>query len=106
MLVNLLNNEIDEKTYLQEYNARILKKQLPKKIYGFVFQYRGLYLIVLNKFVSEYKKQMTLLHEFAHIELSHLENKKELLEFKIENLEDEADKYVEFLLENIKKEVV
>lgn len=102
MLISLLNNEIDEQVYMQEHNAKIIYKRLPKKIYGFLLKYRGICLIVINWSSSKDKKKMTVLHEFAHIELNHLNKRNETLEFSIENVEDEADKYIKFLLENIK----
>lgn len=98
MLISLLNNEIDEQQYLLEHNAKILYKKLPKKVYGFVFRYRDFNLVIINWNISKEKKKMTVLHEFAHIELSHLTKQKELLEFNIENIEDEADKYIKFLI--------
>lgn len=101
MLISLLNNEIDEQTYLNEYNARYIYKQLPKKIYGFVIRYRNINVIVINYNLSDERKKKTLLHEFAHVELNHLDKKKYLLDFKIENIEDEADKYINFILDNI-----
>lgn len=98
MLTCLLNNEIDEQQYLIEHNAKIIYKKLPKKVYGFVFKYRNINLVVINWNISKDKKKLTLLHEFAHIELSHLNKCKQLLEFSIENAEDEADEYIKFIL--------
>ena len=101
MLISLLNNEIDENTFLYEHNANLMYKRLPKRIYGFVLKYRDLFFVIINWNLSKEKKKMTILHEFAHIELSHLEKRKTLLEFNIENIEDEADKYIKFILEQI-----
>lgn len=98
MLTCLLNNEIDEQQYLIEHNAKIIYKKLPKKVYGFVFKYRNINLVVINWNISKDKKKLTLLHEFAHIELSHLNKYEQLLEFSIENAEDEADEYIKFIL--------
>ena len=98
MLTCLLNNEIDEQQYLIEHNAKIIYKKLPKKVYGFVFKYRNINLVVINWNISKDKKKLTLLHEFAHIELSHLNKCEQLLEFSIENAEDEADEYIKFIL--------
>lgn len=98
MLTCLLNNEIDEQQYLIEHNAKIIYKKLPKKVYGFVFKYRNINLVVINWNISKAKKKLTLLHEFAHIELSHLNKCEQLLEFSIENAEDEADEYIKFIL--------
>lgn len=98
MLVSLLNNEISEQDYLIDNNAKIIYKKLPKRVYGFVFKYRDIFLVVINWNISKDKKKKTLLHEFAHIELSHLDKQKQLLEFSIENIEDEADKYIKFII--------
>lgn len=81
-------------------NIKIVNITLPKRIYGFIFNYRNINLIVTNKSLSNYKYDITLLHEFAHLELNHID--KPCLDFKIEGIEDEADKYVEFLINMIK----
>ena len=98
MLIELLNGNITDSEYLLENNARIIYNPLPKKVYGFVMNYRDLFLIVVNSFISSDKKKKTILHEFAHIELSHLD-KRNFIEFKIEDIEDEADEYVKYLYE-------
>lgn len=98
MLTCLLNNEIDEQQYLIEHNAKVIYKKLPKKVYGFVFKYRNINLVIINWNISKDKKKLTILHEFAHIELSHLNKCEQLLEFSIENAEDEADEYIKFIL--------
>ncbi len=100
VLFSLLNGEISQDEYLKANNTVILKKELPRRIYGFIFFYKDYYYIVINKFISYYKQKKTILHELAHMELRHLD-KKTLLEFKIEGLEDEADEYVKHLLENL-----
>lgn len=99
MLTCLLNNEIDEQQYLIEHNAKVIYKKLPKKVYGFVFKYRNINLVIINWNISKDKKKLTILHEFAHIELSHLNKCEQLLEFSIENAEDEADEYIKFILD-------
>ena len=69
-------------------------------INGFVFNYDGLNFIIINKNLSYYKRKKTLLHELAHIELNQLCQKdKDLFAFHIQQYEDEADKYIKFLLE-------
>lgn len=98
MLFNLLNNEITEEEYLRENNAKVVYKELPKKVYGFIHRYKDINLIVINWNISKEKKKLTLLHEFAHLELHHLD--KDLFAFSIEGIEDEADRYIKFLLEN------
>lgn len=100
MLINLLNGEITQEEYLINNNARIIYKKLPQKIYGFVNCYRDINIIVINWNISKEKKKKTILHEFAHLELHHLDKKKYLFAFSIENIEDEADKYIDFLLNN------
>ena len=98
MLISLLKNEINESTFLYEHNANLMYKKLPRRIYGFVFKYRDLFFVIINWNLSKEKKRMTIIHEFAHIELCHLDKKKELLEFSIENMEDEADEYIKYEL--------
>ncbi len=102
MLIELLRGELTQEEYLIINNARIIYKKLPKKIYGFVNKYKDIYLIVINWNISKEKKIKTILHEFAHIELHHIDRNSELYAFSIENAEDEADKYIDFLLNNIK----
>lgn len=102
MLIELLRGELTQEEYLIINNARIIYKKLPKKIYGFVNKYKDIYLIVINWNISKEKKVKTILHEFAHIELHHIDRNSELYAFSIENAEDEADKYIDFLLNNIK----
>jgi len=91
VLFSLLNNEITEEDYLRENNVRVIYKKLPKKVYGFIHRYKDINLIVINW------KKITLLHEFAHLELHHLD--KDLFAFSIEGIEDEADRYIKFLLD-------
>ncbi len=98
MLIDLINGNIEEQDYLSQNNVKIVIKKLPKKIYGFIHRYKDLNIITINWNISKEKKKMTLLHELAHLELLHLDNN--LLEFKIENIEDEADAYIKFLLES------
>ena len=96
----MLKGEITQDDYLNYNNTIIIKKEFPRRVYGLIFDYQNRYFIVINKYISYYKQKKTILHELAHMELCHLDKKK-LLEFKIEGLEDEADRYVKFLLESI-----
>lgn len=100
MLISLLNGEISENDYYCFNDVRILYKKLPKKVYGFIFKYKNKNLITINSNISKDKQKKTILHELAHLELSHLDKNKNLIEFKIENLEDEADRYIEFIKKN------
>ena len=97
VLLALLEGEInqDEYLYLNDIELRYVK--LPRYVYGFIYKYKDVFLIAINKSLSENKKKKTILHELAHFELKHYD--KEVFEFKIEDLEDEADRYVNFLLE-------
>lgn len=101
MLKALLEGNITQNEYLNSNDVTLLYKELPKKVYGFIFKYKSRYIITINDNMSINKKKMTILHELAHLELSHLDNKKRLLEFKIENIEDEADEYIKFILNEI-----
>ena len=99
MLISLLRGEISQDEYMNYNNVKIVKIDLPKRIYGFIFNYRNINLIIINKYISKTKYDETLLHELAHLELSHLDKMR--LDFKIEGIEDEADRYIEYLLNTI-----
>ena len=101
MLLELLNGNISQEEYFLMNNIKLILKKLPKKIYGFVFNYKNYNYIVVNESSSLKKQRIAILHEIAHIELNHLQKQKIILEFKIEGLEDEADRYVSFLLDNM-----
>ena len=96
MLMSLLRGEVSQNEYINYNNIRIIKAELPRRIYGIIFNYKDINLIVINKDISKAKAKTTLLHEFAHYELHHLD--KICLDFKIEGIEDEADRYVNFLI--------
>ena len=100
MLINLLKGEITQVEYLINNNARIIYKKLPKKIYGFINCYRDINIIVINWNISKEKKKKTILHECAHLELHHLDKQRSLFAFSIEDVEDEADRYIDFLSNN------
>lgn len=59
--------------------------------------------VVINSSLGEKNRKLTLLHEFAHIELHHLD--KEFVKTKIQDMEDEADSYIKFLLDNLDEKV-
>lgn len=104
-LYNLLDNIISLQELLNYYNACITYVDLPNNIEGFVFNYKDIKNIIINNNLSYYKKRKTILHELAHIELcqfNQIDN--DLLAFKINKYEDEADKYVKFLLDKIKNQ--
>lgn len=103
-MYNLLNKEITQYDLLNYFNATISYEYLPKGINGFVFCYKNIYSIIINKSLSLYKKKKTILHELAHIELSQLNQvDKDLAYLKVDKYEDEADKYIKMLLELIKE---
>ncbi len=100
MIKDLLDNYLTQKEVLVYYNANVTYQLLPTGINGFVFNYKGINNIIINNSLSYYKKRKTLLHELAHIELNHLcQTDKDLLALYIDKYEDEADKYIKFLLE-------
>jgi len=101
MLQSLLLGEITQDDYINYNDIILLYRNLPKKVYGFIFKYKNQNIITVNQNMSEQKKKMTILHEFAHLELHHLDKKKKLLEFKIEDIEDEADEYIKFILNEL-----
>lgn len=98
MIIELLKGNINQQDLLNYYNANITYVSLNKGINGFVFNYKGIYNIIINSNLSYYKKRKTILHELIHIELSHLEQDKSLLEFNRVGYEDEADRYLKFLI--------
>ena len=98
-LYNLLKNEITLQELLNYYNANITLIDLPNYIHGFIFQYENIYNILINKNLSYYKRKKTILHELAHIELNQLcQANKDLFAFYIDKYEDEANKYIKFLI--------
>lgn len=100
MLSALLNEEITQDDFTRFYDVTIVWKKLPKYVWGFSFKKKRIY-VVINSSLGEKNKKLTLLHEFAHVELHHLD--KEFVKAKIQGLEDEADNYIEFLLNNFKE---
>ena len=100
---NLLDGDITQQDLLNYYNATISYEPLPIGINGLVFNYHDYYTIMINKGLSLYMKKQTILHELAHIELNQLcQFDNDLFKFKINKYEDEADKYINFLLDNFK----
>lgn len=100
----MLKKEITQQELLSYYNANITYIELPKKINGYVFNYKNINNIFINKNLSYYKKRKTILHEFAHIELNQLNQAdKDLFAFHVQEYEDEADKYLELIKETMRK---
>ena len=61
-------------------------------------------LFILTKQIELYGVLMIfgIIHELAHIELSQLNQiDKDLFKFKINKYEDEADRYIKYILESI-----
>ena len=104
-LFDLLSGNISQNDFLNYHNATIIYEELPNKINEYVFNHDNVNFIIIDKNLSYYKKKKTIIHELAHIELNQLNQiDKDLFDFKIDKYEDEADKYVKFILENLKKE--
>jgi len=100
MIKELIRGSKTQNEVLNYYNANITYKELPKSVYGIVFNYKGINNIIINKDISYYKKRKTILHELAHIELNQLEQcNKDLFAFYINEYEDEADRYIKNCLE-------
>ena len=94
MLKDLLNGFVTQKEILIYYNANVSYKVLPKRINGFVFSYKGINNIIINKNLSYYRRKNTIIHELAHIELNQLNRIDRIFETSIDKYEDEADKYI------------
>ena len=106
-IIDLLKKNISQQELLNYYNATITYLDLPDKINGFVYQYDGIFNIFIDKNLSYYKKKKTILHELAHIELNQLEqSNKDLFKFFVNQYEDEADKYLKFIIESSKEDEV
>ncbi len=103
MIFSLLNNEITEEDYLKINNICVIYKKMPKKIYGFIHRYKDINIIIINWNISKERKKRTLLHEFAHLELNHLDSNNPLFAFYIENAEDEADAYLDLLEDYVER---
>lgn len=103
-IYNLLLGEITQSELLNYYNATIIYEELPTNVNGFVFNYDNINFIIINKFLSYFMIKKTILHELAHIELNQFnQTDNDLFMFKVDSYEDEADRYVKFLLESIKE---
>lgn len=102
-LKSLLTGNISQDELLNYYNAKIIYVDIPyETIRGFVDSYNGINFIYINKNMSYYKRKKTIIHELAHIELNQLNQiDSDLFAFKRGIYEDEADRYIEYLLENI-----
>lgn len=103
---NLILGNITQEELLNYYNAVIIYANITySNIRGAIDLYKGYYFIYINNNMSTYKKKKTILHELAHIELSQLEQiDNDLFAFKIDKYEDEADRYLKFIIEEIEKE--
>ncbi len=102
----LLKKEITQQDLLNYFNASIEYLHLPTNIDGCVFNYKGINVIFIEKDLSSYKKRKTILHELAHIELSQLEQRdKDLLALRTKEYEDEADKHIKKILNEIKESI-
>ena len=98
----LLNADITQSELLNYFNATINYDILPDNINGCVFNYKGIFVILINEDLSYYKKKKTILHELAHIELSQLEQRdKDLFALKAQGYEDEADKYIKKVMKEV-----
>lgn len=104
MIKELLMGVITQQEILNYYNATLLFKELPNEVNGYVFYYRGIYCIIVDKNRSYYKKKKTILHELAHIELNQLCQKdKDLFAFYIDKYEDEANEYLKKIMKEVLK---
>ena len=56
-IINLLKKEITQQELLNYYNVCITYATLPNKINGYVFKYKGIYNIFIDKNLSNYKKK-------------------------------------------------
>ncbi|MBO5138379.1 MAG: ImmA/IrrE family metallo-endopeptidase [Bacilli bacterium] len=99
MLKALIDNEISQEEFVRFYDITIVFRRLPKNVYGLAFKKKRNY-VVINSNLGEKSRKSTLLHEFAHIELHHLDEV--FIKAKVDKIEDEADRYIEFLLDSLR----
>lgn len=103
-IYSLLKGYITQQELLNYYNATITYENMPDDIDGCVFNYEDINNIMINKNISYYKKKKAILHELAHIELNQLNQiDKDLFAFKVNKYEDEADRYIKFILSILKE---
>lgn len=97
----LLDGYITQQDLLNYYNACITYVDLDDGINGFVWSYKDINNIFINRNLSYYKKRKTIIHELAHIELNQLNQckDKDLFALKVDKYEDEAELYIKFLKE-------
>lgn len=103
MIKQLLEGVIGQDDILNYYNATISYIDMPNDIRGLVHYHKGIYDILINRNLSYYKKKKTILHELAHIELNQLcQADNDLFAFYIDKYEDEADRYLKEILNELK----
>ncbi len=54
---SLIRGEVKQEELLNWYNATIVYDELPKLVYGYVFNHDGVNFILINKSLSYYKKR-------------------------------------------------
>ncbi len=103
-LKNIILGKISKQDFINKYNIRIFFNKLPKKVNGYVFIYKGIYNVHINKMLNDEEKDSTILHEFAHIERNELGYNNLTYGFRcsIVGDYDKADEYIDKLLENIR----
>lgn len=105
-LKELIKGEIEQSEFLNYYNVSLIYEPLPILVNGFVFNHDGINFIIVNKFLSYYKRKKTLLHELAHIELNQLcQIDKDLFAFHIDRYEDEASEYIKIITKEIERNI-
>lgn len=102
---NLITGVINQNELLNYHNASLIFKKLPKVVKGFVYNYDSVYFVTINENLSCNKAKDTILHELAHIELNQLcQLRENLFAYCIEGYEDEANKYIKKIKEEIENE--
>lgn len=100
---NLIRGEIEQEDLLRWHNANVIYKRLIDEVNGFVISHKNINCIVINYNKPKELYRDILIHELAHIELNHLNRfDKDLIKFNRIDLEDEADKYIESILNELK----
>lgn len=102
-LINVIKGTASKEDFFNKYNVRLYFDKLPNVVNGYVFIYRGIYNIHINKDLENKEKDKTIIHELAHIERNEigLNNLSYGFRCSIKGRYDKADEYIDKILEEL-----
>ena len=62
VLLALLEGEIDQNEYMYLNNIELRYVSLPSYVYGLIYKHKDIFLIAINKSLSDNCKKKTILH--------------------------------------------